>query len=394
MVQSQAQTLTALKSQVEALRTRTEANAEAVAATAQQMTTAAGPGATAEPPKTVTSGEEKVSLSLSGQVNRGILFVDDGTNSEVFHVDNDNSSTRFRMVGKARVTDDISLGTEIEVQMESNSTGDVNQESDNGVGGTSFTERKLEFYADSKRFGRAWVGQGSTASDGTSEVDLSGTTVVGYSSIGDMAGGMKFVDTTTNSFGPAIKNVFSNLDGLGRDDRIRYDTPTFAGFQGSVSHVSGGAWDVGLRYAAKYGSFKTAAAVGYANNSSISSTEESRINGSVSALHDSGLNATFAAGSADTKGSGRDDKTFIYGKLGYTADFFDIGSTAFAVDFMQADDVSQNDDEATSYGLFGVQNLEEYGTQIYLGARNHELDRTGSSFDDVFALISGARVKF
>jgi len=42
------------------------------------------------------------------------------------------------------------------------------------AGPNNFTERKLEIYFDSKRLGRLWLGQGDTASNGTSEVDLSG----------------------------------------------------------------------------------------------------------------------------------------------------------------------------------------------------------------------------
>jgi hypothetical protein len=51
-------------------------------------------------------------------------------------------------------------------------------------------------------------------------------------------------------------------------------------------------------------------------------------------------------------------------------------------------------DEATSYGAFLVQNLEPVATQLYLGVRNHALDRPGGDFDDLFAILTGARVKF
>ena len=37
----------------------------------------------------VESGEDDIRLTLSGQVNRGVLFADNGDDSEVFHVDND-----------------------------------------------------------------------------------------------------------------------------------------------------------------------------------------------------------------------------------------------------------------------------------------------------------------
>ena len=52
------------------------------------------------------------------------------------------------------------------------------------------------------------------------------------------------------------------------------------------------------------------------------------VNGSVSALHASGLNLTLAAGRRDFVAAGRLSSTFWYIKTGYLADFFGgIGST-------------------------------------------------------------------
>ncbi|MGI9452612.1 MAG: hypothetical protein ACR2QH_18510, partial [Geminicoccaceae bacterium] len=126
-------------------------------------------------PREMQSGSDDVSLTVSGQVNRGILVTDDGDETDVFFVDNDNSSTRIRLLGDAKLNDDISVGSVIEVQFESNSTADVSQDNQRDAGDNNFTERKLEVFADSKAYGRLWLGQGDTASNGTSEVDLSGT---------------------------------------------------------------------------------------------------------------------------------------------------------------------------------------------------------------------------
>ena len=56
--------------------------------------------------------------------------------------------------------------------------------------------------------------------------------------------------------------------------------------------------------------------------------------------------------------------------------------------------MSLEGDEFQSYGAFVVQNFDKIGTEFYLGARNHELDRAGSNFDDIFTVLGGARVKF
>jgi outer membrane murein-binding lipoprotein Lpp len=341
--------------------------------------------------QTVTSGKKGVKLTVSGQVNRGVLFADNGDDSEFFYVDNDNSSTRVRFVGVGQLTDDISVGTQIEVQFESNSTAAISFNQDSPAGPNNFTERKLELYGDSKRLGRLWVGQGDTASNGTSEVDLSGTSVVAYSGIADMAGGLEFSTDSTGAIGPQINAAFSNFDGLSRDDRLRYDTPRFGGFMASASVIDGGSWDVAGRFSGDVSGTKVAGAVAYADANSRQGFEQ--LNGSVSVLLPMGLNFTAAAGTRDVKGGG-DDPVFYYGKLGYKFDAIDFGGTAVSIDYTMAEDIDVDGDEFTSYGAFLVQDFDKIGTEFYIGFRNHELDRPGENFDDVFAVLTGARVKF
>ena len=178
----------------------------------------------------LTALQEKIKRKIYGQVNRGILYSDDGDHSEFFNVDNDNSSTRMGFEGNASVTKELTLGSKIEVQFESNSTASVNQTSNNGVGTNTFTNRKLEIYGAGEHFGKINIGQGSTASDGTAEVDFSETAIIAYSAIQDMAAGFLFRNSQTGSLTSiTIGNTYSQLDGLGRNARIRYDTPVLLG---------------------------------------------------------------------------------------------------------------------------------------------------------------------
>lgn len=356
------------------------------------LTGAATPGITAE----VSSGNDSVSLTLSGQVNRGLLYADDGTNSNITHVDNDNSSTRFRMIGKGTLNEDITVGTQIEVQMESNSTANINIDGSTtgGNDGGSFTERKLEVFFDSKTFGRLWIGQGDTASNGTSEVDLSGTTVVAYSGIADLAGGIDFGGFDFVGNAPLVANanigtVYSNFDGLSRDDRVRYDTPKFAGFQLSASNADRKKSDVALRFSGDIGAgFKLAAAAAYA----IDGATDPQINGSASILHSSGFNLTGAYGQRDIDGSTQ-DPVFFYGKVGYILKG-NNGSTAFSIDYASAEDVEVTGDEFTSIGVAAVRKFDNIGTEIYLGVRNHTLENGAFAPDDILAVLGGARIKF
>jgi hypothetical protein len=285
----------------------------------------------------------------------------------------------------------------MEFEYQQNPSNKVNQNNKNNVDGDSFDDRHIDAYVKSKKFGKLSVGKGDTASNGTSEVDLSGTSVVGYSSVSDMAGGILFYDSNTNSLSKVdVGDVFSNFDGLSRDDRIRYDSPVFSGFMASASATSGDGGDLALRYNAKFDNFKFAAAVAWANPNNEGSLKDvdSQYSGSASILHNSGLNLTLAGGQRDYDLTDRDDPTFFYAKLGYRKKLFSAGESRFSIDYTTSDDVAQNKDEADSYGFQFVQDFSKWGTEYYLGYRNYGLDHPDTDFNDIDAVMSGLRVKF
>jgi len=343
----------------------------------------------------VRSGNDKINVQLYGHLNKALLYSDDGNEDNLYVVDNSNSSTRIGINGAARAMDGLEAGTRIEVQFTTNPSNSVSQIDENNVGTNSFTKRWFDAYLTSKRFGQVRLGHGSTASDGTSEADLSGTAVIGYSSVEEMAGGQFFYDNASAALSSTqVKGVFDNMDGLGRDDRILYQTPNLHGFEAATSWISGGASDLSLVYAAKLGPFAVAAAGAYASLGSLSQTVDTQMNGSASVLHESGLNFTVAAGSQDLKNTTRDDATFWYGKIGYRKNFFGIGETALAADWGQNSDAAANNDQADTYGLLGVQDITKWGSEYYLGFRNYSLDRTGTDFNSVQSVMSGVRIKF
>ncbi|WP_342078510.1 porin [Yoonia sp. SS1-5] len=346
---------------------------------------------------TVASGGTGINLKLSGQVNRGVLFVDDGTDNSTLFVDNDNSSTRFRLTGDADINEDWRAGFNIEIQAESNSTANVSQTDPNPSSSDFLSERKLEAYIESDSFGRLTFGQGDTASNNTSEVDLSGTTVVGYSGVEDTAGGVQFRDSDGAFIGTTVGDAFTNLDGLSRRDRLRYDTPSFGGLTLSAS-VGADAedadetfYDVAAAYKGDFGGVQVAGALAYAAQT-VGGADQEIINGSFSALHDSGFSLTLAGGNQETDGVA-DDVTFGYVKAGYQADFTSLGKTAFAVDYAVNENVLGLDDESTSYGVLAVQNIDSVGTELYAGIRNYEVEGIGD-VEDVTVILAGARVRF
>jgi hypothetical protein len=179
-------------------------------------------------------------------------------------------------------------------------------------------------------------------------------------------------------------------------DRLRYDSPKFYGFQASTSLIQGDAWDVALRYSANYEAIdtKVAAAIAYADGAQRFDLDQ--FNGSVSLLHGSGLNLTFATGEQDLTGGNAftRDPSFYCGKIGYQFNPFTIGMTALSVDYGYAEDVAATGDEFTSWGAFAVQNVDKVATELYFGFRNHDLERPGVAVDDINVAVMGARVKF
>jgi hypothetical protein len=344
-----------------------------------------------EPPdavQPVVSGADRIRLTISGQVNRALLFSEDGEQAKVFFVDNDHASSRIRLEAAGELTEDVTVGAVIEAELRSNSTQLVSQD-DESTGTANFEDRRVEVYFESATFGTLFLGQGHTASDNTSEVDLSGTAVVGTSELADFAGGLKFVDHGDLS-DVTIGNTFLNFDGLGRDDRIRYDSPQFGPFQLATSAVSDSNFDVAGFYAGDFGDSKLAGAAAFASNAG----DFVQVNGSASLLLAGGFSITGAAGWRDFDDGGRDDGKFGYAKLGYLVDWFAIGATAFAVDGYYGEDIGADGDEAIALGAFAVQNLDPVATELYAGYRHFDLSRDGADFEPINAVLSGARVKF
>ncbi len=390
--QKQLESLQTQVNQFQATANNAQAQAEEAKTVAQEAKTTAQSSE-----KMVTSGNDRVKLAISGQVNRAVSVIDDGDKTDAYFVDNGASNSRIRFVGSAMVDDNTSLGTKLEIALAPNLSGDVNQ--DNHESGDFFDERVAELYLQSKEYGTVYLGKGSTASDGTAEVDMSGTDVIQYASYADIAGGMLFRESSSDLLTTdKVSGSFNDYDGLGRKSRLRYDTPTFAGFSLAGSVISDRRWDTAVRWSGSgYGlKFGAAGAVAYINESAASTHNANyQYDGSFSMLHeDTGLNFTFSAGTKDADTG--DDPTAIYGKIGWQTQFCPIGKTAFGIDYGHTENQATDGDEGDSFGIAMVQSIDEYGAELYLQFRQYSLDKDSGSanVEDINVGTIGARVKF
>jgi hypothetical protein len=412
------------------------------------------PGAASVTPASpVSSGGNNVVLSISGQVNRALLFGDDGLQAKLRQVDNNNSSTRFRIVGEARPIDDTVAGMNLETEIRANSSANqtLTQNQPQSASAVTFTIRQGEVYAANPEYGGVRLGFGSTASYLTAETDLSGTAVASYVQVPDYDGGFSFrqrgaamvpggaggamVVAPANSYGPAVGSVFNYFDGLGRDIRLRYDSPVWNGYQLSTSVLDGGAYDFAARFARQYNDFQIIAAVafgsetmrshtvptayGYAGvpagvggtslagaNSApnsptiadVSPNGSNQFDGGVSILLKSGFNFTLAGGVRDPNYRDPTGKSLspnlIFAKLGYQQRWFPIGLTAFSVDFAQNEELLYAGDVARAYSLAAVQMVDDFGLDLYSSIKYQTLDRDFASYRPIIAVMTGARVRF
>lgn len=336
-------------------------------------------------------GGERAKLSLSGWVNRMVNIVDDGKDTDAYFVDNDDAESRINLVGTVTATDDLTLGSRIELTIAPNKSGNVSQK--NQEVNNIFDQRWVEASLASKRFGKLSLGKGDTASMNTAAADLSQTGIIAYATITDVAGGMLFREKDDDSLTDvSIFDAFHNFDGLNRKNRIRYDTPTYHGFSLGTSVISDQRYDGALRWGGQGYGFKAigAAAFAYPNEDDT----DFQYDGSFSLLHeDTGLNLALSAGLLER--DNQSDPYNYYGKVGWLTRFFSFGQTAFSVDYTRSVNLPTDSDDGYSIGAAAVQQFEEYGTEIYLLYRLHSLDRdVEPEVHDINVVSVGTRIKF
>ena len=375
----------------------------------------------------VPTAAQAVDYKISGQVNRGFMYLDDGVGTDFQFVDNDNSSTRFRFKGSEKIGRGLTAGFLWEVQMESNSSATVTvKQAGDGPGPVTFTERHIAAFFDG-RWGKVTLGQTDGAANGTVERDLSGTTVVALNSRQTVGGAIAF--KSKNVFNPnltdsagrtvTIGTAYNHFDGLSRYDLVRYDTPTIG--PGIVLSASVGGND---RFEGS-GSIRTGlfggkldAALFYGSDKQRTNTEQ--YGGSLSFLFAQGFSISGHAASRSYKGkttggrnSLRSDSNNTWGiKGGYK-----WGNNAVGIDFSQANDavlVGQNaadlaaggfagnyQGELNTFGLSYVYTLPKPKVELYAGWRLWSLDSlpiqqmgTPGSTEDVNTVLAGTRIKF
>ena len=358
--------------------------------------------------KVVASGSDKMKLTLSGQIHRNTVIVDDGFDTEVKHVDNQLTGSRFRIGGAGKVNSDISVGTMIEMGIIPNSSGATTQDATNSNSGAAGTHeaRIVEITFNHTKFGRVYMGKGAAASDGSGEVTkgIQGNVTL---QTGDMThvpgGGFLFkndgVDTGAAGRGTITMGAaLADYDGNGRNNRMRYDTPTFMGFQARTSHADQGDWDAALFHDATYFGFDVGAGIAY-SEAPNNTDRDSLINGSVSVMSPWGISIGGAAGRAEIEGA---DRTTGYwgATIAYDTQFNELGKSSIGYTYTSHRGDAGTDTDATGHQVSIMQQIDAAAMDLYLSYARASLDvddagaGTGGEYKDIDAFMMGSRVRF
>ncbi len=349
--------------------------------------------------QTVTRSKKTMKLVVSGHINRLIQFVDNGTTSGFEHTTSIESRSRVRWVGTGKINDDLSIQTYIELGNRSSSSTaqdlDTNGDNNGNANQDPLDERHIDMILTSKSLGKLWVGQGRTGSESTSEVDLSGTGLLSLNADEFLVAAGEDFQRNGAAVGRSIGQVQNNLDGHGRRDRIRYDTPKFAGFQITTSHENADGWSTALRYGGSFGGVKVKAAIAYSDDSTRTGRET--VNGSASILLPFGLSFTVAAGTQDDDrfNGVRDNAEMRYAKIGYKFKALEVGQTRLFVSYGEFEDITGANEESETFAFGVIQIVEPLGIELQAGYANFSLDLPNAADpDDIDVVTIGARVKF
>ncbi|MEM7406750.1 MAG: porin [Pseudomonadota bacterium] len=336
-----------------------------------------------------------IKFSTSGQVNRAIMFADDGVASDTMQVDNAASQSRFRFTGKEKLgVGGITAGFALEAGFSSNMSTGVTIKGGNGNGtgaDAAFNLRQSHIYFSGK-FGKVTLGHTSGAFDGITFKDYSGVGITGV-----VNGGTSFgsgISWRTNAGGTVangtgtltLGNTASSLDG-GRIDGLRYDTPKFGPIGAAVSVHDNQRWNASVSLNSSFSGAKVQAAIGYEENTNNAARDQ--WGGSASVLFSQGTNITFAYSERDLNAAGRNDPDNFYVSIGHK-----WGNNAIALGYSETQDLNANSDEHTQWGIGFVHTIPGPKVELYAGYKNHDMERPGTNIEDVDTFQIGTRVKF
>jgi hypothetical protein len=371
---------------------------------------------------TARKGNRRMSLTVSGQVTRSILYWsgDSFTNgagdvsdsSGVYAgLDNHNQSTRFVFSGSARISPNLQAGFEFMTEWAVGArTSSVDQFSPDGSGAgllaadAQLAVRTANWWLEDKNLGRLTVGRLNVGGP-VGTIDLGGISTVAHFSPALVGGG--FLVGGGDRLGALVGPTY----GGDRIEGIRYDSPNLGGFVAQGTWGEDDVWATSLRYAGEFGGFRVAAGIGYEAQDGTDFQPIQLDNGSRPMDHEWGgslailhvASGLFAQGHyATTEWQNGEESKFWMVQGGITKNWTGMGNTSFYGEYGNADDYIKAggglpvalSSEVKFYGLGVVQQIDAAAMELFLGWRHFETEVTGDPDGELDLVHGGARIRF
>jgi len=383
---------------------------------------------------TARKGNRKVSLTITGWVSSQLYWFDDGVESNVYVVDNnDDLSSNVKFTGSAQISPGWKAGYSLWIYTNGPSSLVANENWDATRGGWGLTVENSYWFIQSDTLGKLSVGKQSLAADNAAlGTDFSGTLFPANGVTfdgGNLGVAINGVRTDARWWNVAFwcehadVGIANDCAGL-RLNGVRYDTPTYAGFTLGASWGEDDYWDIALRYSGEFSGFKLAFATAYSESTdagigggvtnATNDNQYFQVGGMIKHLA-SGLwiHGTWGRNYIDDtpNHAGQPDITGWYLKAGWTSKFSSLGNTHFYGEYGRNDDAflvgtagqldstdagtQVVDSQADRYGLGVVQEIDAAAMSLWAKWRHHELDGTlanGAAFDadSVDMFLAGA----
>ncbi len=404
---------------------------------------------------TARKGNDKVTFSVSGWINRMLLAWDDGDKKDVYVVDNTASRSRINFEGAAQIARGWSAGYLLSLGLDVASANDVDQFITNDDSGIEL--RHSAWWIRNDQLGTVTVGHTSTATDNIILKDVGGI-MPGAANLGTIGGGLllRHADSYGLGSGALVSSgaytttlnemvIGASVDTL-RRNVVRYDAPRISGQWGNVD--LSGAWgeddffDVALEHSVNYDDWKFRFGAGYLHDTTdahdTGHRDRREYKGSASLLHiPTGLFATAAyvrrtfhgsdpsnqsiygenvVADLDPSRPNRPPTDYFYSAFGLRRAYWPIGDTSIYGEYAQvydsikglreADLKGVTDSRTMMLGAAICQDVEAAGLDIYAGFRVYQFDvkgiqtRSNKSYispvplADIVLGYAGTRIKF
>jgi hypothetical protein len=231
---------------------------------------------------TVRKGNKKVSVTISGWiVDLGSWWNDGHTSGLYWGSKPTTLSSHFNITGAATIAPGWSAGYTAWIEIPGNTSAGFFENQFNDNASSSINTLDSYMWIKSDKWGTVNWGRLTQATNNLALLpDLSGTLIESNAVIfdgggmfvrpkhvtnsNDMATDFNWLGVTNCTSGGSVGGADcpTGVDGNG----VRYDTPTWYGFSASAGEYENMEWDVAIKYAADWNSFKVSAAYGFAEN--------------------------------------------------------------------------------------------------------------------------------